>query len=313
MKIISNTKNDSIKRVEEIYKVLKKNDFGYLIEENTFFKNFPFLKDTKRGKYKELPDESIPKRIKDVLEELGPTYIKLGQMLSTRPDLIGVEIAKELESLRDNTPTTPFNEIKEVIEKELGKPINEIYKEIDEKPLGSASIGQVHKGILLENNKEVAIKVQKPHVRETIESDLKIMKFLSDKIGKYINQTKVYNIPSILTEFERSIFIPYCSFSIIKIYSVMMFCCWFAATTRDCPFRYVFTYPKVFALNPATIMTGVCMVDVCSGVEEIHLVFPPSSHFTVLFDDFIVWIIIHIEIIIKNSIFFHHRRYCGVH
>ena len=97
MKIISNTKNDSIKRVEEIYKVLKKNDFGYLIEENTFFKNFPFLKDTKRGKYKELPDESIPKRIKDVLEELGPTYIKLGQMLSTRPDLIGVEIAKELE------------------------------------------------------------------------------------------------------------------------------------------------------------------------------------------------------------------------
>ena len=85
MKIISNTKNDSIKRVEEIYKVLKKNDFGYLIEENTFFKNFPFLKDTKRGKYKELPDESIPKRIKDVLEELGPTYIKLGQMLSTRP------------------------------------------------------------------------------------------------------------------------------------------------------------------------------------------------------------------------------------
>lgn len=206
MKIISNTKNNSIKRVEEIYKVLKKNDFGYLIEENTFFKNFPFLKDTKRGKYKELPDESIPKRIKDVLEELGPTYIKLGQMLSTRPDLIGVEIANELESLRDNTPTTPFNEIKEVIEKELGKPINEIYKEIDEKPLGSASIGQVHKGILLENNKEVAIKVQKPNVRETIESDLKIMKFLSDKIGKYINQTKVYNIPSILTEFERSIF-----------------------------------------------------------------------------------------------------------
>ena len=189
MKIISSSifssKKDSIKRVEEIYKVLKKNDFGYLIEENTFFKNFPFLKDTKRGKYKELPDESIPKRIKDVLEELGPTYIKLGQMLSTRPDLIGVEIAKELESLRDNTPTTPFNEIKEVIEKELGKPINEIYKEIDEKPLGSASIGQVHKGILLENNKEVAIKVQKPHVRETIESDLKIMKFLSDKIGMY--------------------------------------------------------------------------------------------------------------------------------
>ncbi|WP_299524941.1 AarF/ABC1/UbiB kinase family protein [uncultured Methanobrevibacter sp.] len=206
MKIISNTKNDSIKRIEEIYKVLKKNDFGYLIEENTSFKNFPFLKDTKRGKYNELPDESIPKRIKNVLEELGPTYIKLGQMLSTRPDLIGIDIAKELESLRDNTPTTPFSEIKKVIEKELKKPITEIYKEIDENPLGSASIGQVHKGVLLENNEEVAIKVQKPGVRETIESDLKIMKFLSEKIGKYIHQTKIYNIPGILNEFERSIF-----------------------------------------------------------------------------------------------------------
>ena len=206
MKIIPSTKNDSIKRIEKIYKVLKKNDFGYLIEENTIFKKFPFLKNTKRGKYKELYDESIPKRIKNVLEELGPTYIKLGQMLSTRPDLIGVEIAKELESLRDNTPTTPFNEIKEVIEEELGKPINEIYKEINETPLGSASIGQVHKGILIENNQEVAIKVQKPHVEETIKSDLKIMKFLSENIGKYLNQTKVYNIPAILTEFERSIF-----------------------------------------------------------------------------------------------------------
>ncbi len=116
-----------------------------------------------------------------MLEELEPTYIKLGQMLSTIPDLIGVEIAKELESLRDNTPITPFNEIKEVIEEELGKPIDKVYKEINEEPLGSASIGQVHKGILIENNQEVAIKVQKPYVQETIESDIKIMKFLSDK------------------------------------------------------------------------------------------------------------------------------------
>ena len=78
MKILSNTNTESIKRIEEIYKVLKKNDFGYLIEENTFFKKFPFLKDTKRRKYNELPDESIPERIKNVLEELEPTYIKLG-------------------------------------------------------------------------------------------------------------------------------------------------------------------------------------------------------------------------------------------
>ena len=130
MKVIPNSQNDNLKRINEIYKVLKKNDFGYLIEENTFFKRFPFLRNYKAKKDDFPTDDSIPIRIRKVLEELGPAYIKLGQMLSTRPDLVGNEIAEELQSLRDNTPTTPFNEIKEVIESELGMPIDEVYTEL---------------------------------------------------------------------------------------------------------------------------------------------------------------------------------------
>ena len=206
MKIKTKPRNENIKRINEIYKVLKKNDFGYLIEENTFLKKFPFLRNYQLKKSEEYDDTSIPLRIRKVLEELGPAYIKLGQMLSARPDLIGVENAAELEKLRDNTPTTPFNEIKTLIETELEKPIEEIYSEIDETPIGSASIGQVYKAKLKSTGEEVAIKVQKPNSKEVIESDVKIMRFLAVQIDKYLSRTKSYNLPAIISEFERSIF-----------------------------------------------------------------------------------------------------------
>ncbi|MBQ2637423.1 MAG: AarF/ABC1/UbiB kinase family protein [Methanobrevibacter sp.] len=206
MKVIANSRNDNIKRLNEIYKVLKKNDFGYLIEENTFLKKFPFLRNYQAEKEEAFLDESVPLRIRKVLEELGPAYIKLGQMLSTRPDLVGIEIAEELQKLRDNTPTTPFDEIKNVIESELKSPIEEIYSEIDETPLGSASIGQVYKARLKSTGKEVAIKVQKPNSYEIIKSDVDIMKFLATRIDRFLSMTRTYNLPAMVSEFERSIF-----------------------------------------------------------------------------------------------------------
>ena len=206
MKVISHPQNENIKRINEIYQVLKKNYLGYLIEENTFFSKFPFIKNRKIEKEEKTADESISVRIKKVFEELGPAYIKLGQMLSTRPDLVGIETAEELQSLRDNTPTTPFNEMKEVIESELGKPLDEIFSKIDETPIGSASIGQVYKAKLKENGEYVAVKVQKPNSYEIVKSDIEIMKFLAKRVDKYIFQTRTYNLPAVVKEFERSIF-----------------------------------------------------------------------------------------------------------
>ena len=206
MNVIPSTRNDNIKRINEIYKVLKKNDFGYLIEENTFFKKFPFLRNYQAEKEEEFLDESVPLRIRKVLEELGPAYIKLGQMLSTRPDLVGMEIAEELQKLRDNTPTTPFDEMKEVIESELGSPIEEIYSEIDENPIGSASIGQVYKARLKSTGEYVAIKVQKPNSYEIIKSDVQIMNFLANNVNRFLSRSRTYNLPAMVDEFERSIF-----------------------------------------------------------------------------------------------------------
>ncbi|MBQ9160427.1 MAG: AarF/ABC1/UbiB kinase family protein [Methanobrevibacter sp.] len=206
MNVIPSTRNDNIKRINEIYKVLKKNDFGYLIEENTFFKKFPFLRNYQAEKEETFLDESVPLRIRKVLEELGPAYIKLGQMLSTRPDLVGMEIAEELQKLRDNTPTTPFDEMKEVIESELGSPIEEIYSEIDENPIGSASIGQVYKARLKSTGEYVAIKVQKPNSYEIIKSDVQIMNFLANNVNRFLSRSRTYNLPAMVDEFERSIF-----------------------------------------------------------------------------------------------------------
>lgn len=140
------------------------------------------------------------------MEELGPAYIKLGQMLSTRPDLVGIEIAEELQKLRDKTPVTPFEEIKKVIESELNSSIRDIYTDFNKEPLGSASIGQVYKARLKSSGEEVAIKVQKPNSYEIIKSDVQIMKFLATRIDKYLSKTRTYNLPAMVTEFERSIF-----------------------------------------------------------------------------------------------------------
>lgn len=204
MNIIPSTKNEYLKRINQIYAVLKKNDFGYVIEKNTFLKKFPLMRNTKAEKGREF-DESIPVRVRKVLEELGPAYIKLGQMLSTRPDLVGWDMCNELQKLRDDTPATPFDQMKEVIESQLGKPIDEVYENLDEKPVGSASIGQVYRATLIENGTEVAIKVQKPHIEKMIEADVKIMEFLANKMDKYFQQTRIYNLPAIIYEFKRSI------------------------------------------------------------------------------------------------------------
>ncbi|MBQ2612324.1 MAG: AarF/ABC1/UbiB kinase family protein [Methanobrevibacter sp.] len=153
----------------------------------------------------EYEEEIDASNLRLAFEELGPTFIKLGQILCTRPDLVGNDIAEELTKLRDNTPVTPFEEIKQQIEEELEQPLDEIYSEFDEEAIGSASIGQVYRAKLKENGEEVAVKVQKPGSYETVVLDLSILKKLAYAADKYITRTRTFNLPAIMSEFERSI------------------------------------------------------------------------------------------------------------
>ncbi len=202
--MVSENKNN-LNRLREIIKVLSKYEFGYLIEKIKLKHKIPFVGPSYEYESLEELDESTPERLRLVLQELGPTFIKLGQTLSTRPDLVGQRIAYEFTKLQDNNPPIGFDDVKSAIEFELGSPIENIFYSFDSEPLGSASIGQVHRAVL-KTGEEVAVKVQKPGVEHTIKGDISIMEFLASRIDSYVPQFKIYNLPGIVEEFKRSIF-----------------------------------------------------------------------------------------------------------
>lgn len=195
------TQSKNMKRVNEIVDVLRKYEVEYLIEQSNFFKRLPF----RNRKEEELDlDDTFEMRIRLSFEELGATFIKLGQLLSTRPDLVGHELAYELTKLQDDAPPIPFETVKEIIESELDDDMENLFAEFEEKPIGSASIGQVHKA-KFHNGTEVAVKVQKPGVEELIDTDLDIMHFFAGRVNQFVRRSRVYNFPAIISEFERSI------------------------------------------------------------------------------------------------------------
>lgn len=128
--------------------------------------------------------EPIEVRVRHTVERLGPTAIKIGQALSTRPDLLPPDVAHELRSLQDAVDPLDFEQIRPVIEAELGGTVDEVFAEFDREPLASASIGQVHAAVLPDGSR-VVVKVQRPGVRELVETDLDIMmtqaRFLTDR------------------------------------------------------------------------------------------------------------------------------------
>lgn len=116
-----------------------------------------------------------PEKLRQILEDLGPTYVKLGQIMSMRSDILPDSYCKELERLRTDVKPLPFDVIKSEIEKELGKPADVFFKEISPEPLGSASIAQVYLAVL-SNGEQVVIKVQRPQIHEIMEEDIKLMR-----------------------------------------------------------------------------------------------------------------------------------------
>ncbi len=194
----------NLKRLHEIIKVLSDYQFGYIIEKTKLKTKIPFKGHSYKYESIEELDSTLPTRIRLSLQELGTTFIKLGQMLSTRPDLVGDEIAAELTKLQDNVNPVDLEIIKSTLENELNDSTEDLFLKFKEEPIGSASIGQVHQAIL-KNGDKVAIKIQKPGVEEIVHKDITIMRFLAKRIDEYMPQFRIYNLPRIVDEFERSI------------------------------------------------------------------------------------------------------------
>jgi ubiquinone biosynthesis protein len=189
-------------RVEEITKILAKYEFIDVVKKtglkNTFNRVF------RSKKLEEELNATNPERILLVFEELGTTFIKFGQILSTRPDIVGPEITNELMKLQDQVPTVSSELIIEELESELGSPVNELFLEFDEVAFASASISQVHKA-KLHDGTIVAVKIQRPNIIGRINKDITIMRYLGGFLERRISNLKYYNVSAIIDEFERAI------------------------------------------------------------------------------------------------------------
>ena len=144
-------------------------------------------------------DYDNPQELAEDLKNMGPTYVKLGQLLSTRPDLIPEPYLKALESLQDNVEVIPYSEVQKIVEDEIGQRISKAFDSFDTEPLASASIGQVHLAVL-RSGKKVAVKIQRPGVRTNFIEDLDTLKELTDVAVKHSKTAKKYAVNDILDE-----------------------------------------------------------------------------------------------------------------
>ncbi len=151
-----------------------------------------------------LLDDEIPLKLRLMLQELGTTFIKLGQLLSTRPDIVGEKIANELANLQDDNPAISYEKVKEIVERELNGNIDELFEFFSKEHLATASIGQVHEARLV-TGERVAVKIQKEGITDKIDLDLRIMKYVANHADKLNSNLRNLNLPGIMEEFDRSI------------------------------------------------------------------------------------------------------------
>lgn len=191
-------------RVQEISAILTKYGFEEFVNATPIKIVIPNKSRLSWKREKEKKKYNRWELMRMAAEDLGPTYIKLAQSLSNRPDILPDALIKELQKLQSEVYPLPFDQIKELVTFECGKDIDQIFARLDEKPLGSASIGQVHRAKLL-NGKEVVIKIQRPGVRKKVETDLDILKTLVRWGKQTLENQGVFGLTEIIEAFERSI------------------------------------------------------------------------------------------------------------
>lgn len=194
-----------IGRYGEIASVLIKYGFGDLLSRLNLERYISIGRRIFRTKQKKHIEEiSRWDRIRMALEDLGPTFIKLGQFASNRPDILPPQLIASLEKLQDAVPPFQESEAVKIIEKELRKPVWELFEEFTNKPFASASIAQVHHAVLKEGI-EVAVKVQRPRIHDQVLIDLEIMYHLASLIERHVQGMEVFNPTQLVDEFSSAI------------------------------------------------------------------------------------------------------------
>ncbi|CAA6806040.1 MAG: Ubiquinone biosynthesis monooxygenase UbiB [uncultured Thiotrichaceae bacterium] len=193
-------------RLFRINQILIKHGLDEILLHIPIFKPLSFIYFAAPWNWKKKPDdrEAIGKRIRLALEDLGPIYIKFGQMLSTRNDLLPPAINDELKKLQDNVPPFPAEQSQKIIEDAFGKAVTEVFQSFDTQPLASASIAQVHTAKMWDG-KEVIVKVVRPNIRETIEKDIELLFFIAGMANRYWTEAKRLRPIEVVEEYEMTI------------------------------------------------------------------------------------------------------------
>jgi ubiquinone biosynthesis protein len=193
----------SLGRMSEIAQVAVRHGFGYWLETHKLTDLLPWPRPP--GPLQaEAPQAARGRHLREMLDELGPTFVKFGQLLSTRPDIVPPDIIAELRKLQDDVTPFPFAEVERVVREELELPIEKLFVSFEEKPLAAASIGQVHRAVL-PNGKSVAVKVQRPDAPRQIEADLSLL-YQAARIAKErVRALDFIDARELVDEFARSI------------------------------------------------------------------------------------------------------------
>jgi len=184
-------------RYQEIARVLARHGWGWILSRLGIPEHWKKHADLQ-------PAEYAPAHLRKAMEELGPTFIKLGQLLSTRPDLVPEAYINEFSKLQDTAPTVPVPAIRAVIEHEFGAPVEELYLEFDDVPIAAASIAQVHRAKLLDGTR-VIVKVQRPNVDDLVETDIEIIYARARSLEAHSEKARTLGLLDIADEFAITI------------------------------------------------------------------------------------------------------------
>jgi len=187
-------------RLRDIAMVLLKYGFEDLVQR---------LELTDIGPFKHLSavDHSLNtfQRIRHAMEELGPTFVKFGQVMSLRPDLLPVPLIEELSKLQDEVAAIDFEEIRSVVEESLGKKLEDVFSVFDRAPLAAASLSQVHRAVLRKEGHIVSVKVQRPNIHEKIDTDLDVLEYIAAQVHDRLDELQIYDLPELVRVIHKTL------------------------------------------------------------------------------------------------------------
>ncbi|MCC6443533.1 MAG: phosphotransferase [Armatimonadetes bacterium] len=190
-------------RVAQVLRVATKYGFGYLIEQ-VGLAPLAWRKRSQMPAEQAAVGQPFARRVALLLEDLGPTFVKLGQAISTRADIFPPDLVYELRKLQDEVEPVPYAQVKPIVEESLGKPIEQVFHHFEPKPLAAASIGQVHEAVTLDGE-EVVVKVQRPGIEQIIETDLDILMNLASMAEAQFVEARDYRLSDMVKEFAEII------------------------------------------------------------------------------------------------------------